>query len=76
MTTLVSIIVALIIVGAVLYLVNLAPIDGRIKQIIFVIVLVVLLIAVIQWITSGRPLRILSGNGPIEQEITPTVVNT
>lgn len=39
-----SILIALVIVGAVLYIISLIPIDSRIKQIIYVLVVVVLAI--------------------------------
>lgn len=47
--TLVGLVVALIIVGLLLYLIQLLPIDAVIKQIIYVIVIV----AVILWLISA-----------------------
>ena len=44
----ISLIVTLVILGLVLYLVNLLPIDGTIKQIIWVITIVVIIALVLQ----------------------------
>lgn len=44
----IELLVLLIIVGAILYLVRLAPLDGFIKQIIYVIAVVILLVYVLR----------------------------
>ncbi len=46
--TLVGLIVTLIVVGLLLYLINLLPLDGTIKNIIHVVVIIVVIIWVIQ----------------------------
>lgn len=46
--TLVSLIVFLIIIGLLLYLVNMLPIDGTIKNIIYVVVIVFVIIWLLQ----------------------------
>ena len=48
-TAIISIIVALVIVGLVLYLIDIIPMDGTIKQIIRVIVI----IAVVVWLLQS-----------------------
>lgn len=48
----IELLVILIVVGAVLYLVRLAPLDGFIKQIIYVIAVVMLLIYVLRNLAS------------------------
>lgn len=45
---LIQLIIALVIIGAVLYILTLLPIDARIKQIINVIVIVVIVIWLLQ----------------------------
>lgn len=50
---LLTLIIYLIVIGAVLYCVNLLPIDGNIKKIINVLVIVVVIIAVIQMLLGG-----------------------
>jgi len=54
--SLIGILVFLIVVGLVLYIVQLLPIDATIKRIIYVVVLVVILIYLLQ---------ILVGTGPV-----------
>lgn len=44
----ISLLIALIVIGAVLYLVGLLPVDGTIKQIIYVLAIVAVLIWVLR----------------------------
>lgn len=46
--TLISLIITLVIIGFVLYLINLLPIDGKIKQIIYAVVILIVIIWVLQ----------------------------
>lgn len=48
-----SVLIFLIIIGAVLYVVNLLPIDATIKQVIWVIVIVLVLIMVLQMLMGA-----------------------
>jgi len=57
-STIISIIVTLIIVGLVLYLIDLIPMDGAIKQIIRIIVIIL----VILWLLRAFGLL---GGGPV-----------
>jgi hypothetical protein len=50
---LISILIFLIILGAILYLIQLLPIDALIKQIIYVIVIVIVLIWLLQALAGG-----------------------
>lgn len=54
LSVLLSILVTLFIVGAVLYLVKISPIDGFIKQVMYVIVVIFVLI----WLLESLPLGI------------------
>ncbi len=56
---LISLIVTLIIVGLLLYLINLLPLDGTIKQIIHVVIIVCVIIYVVQ------ALGLLGGAAPL-----------
>lgn len=58
---LISIIVTLIVVGLLLYLIGLIPMDGTIKQIIRVVVI----IAVILWLLQSFGLLGPIGHGPV-----------
>jgi len=49
---LVYIVIALIIVGGLLYLIQLIPIDATIKKIIFVLVLIVVAIAALKYVAG------------------------
>lgn len=48
MSALITLLIALIIIGAVLYVVSLLPIDGTVKKIIYVVALVILAIYLIR----------------------------
>ena len=50
----ISLIIALLVLGLVLYVVNLLPIDGTIKQIIQAVAIVAIVIWVIQTFMGGR----------------------
>jgi hypothetical protein len=58
--SLISLLVVLVVFGAVLYIVQLLPIDGTIKRIIGVVVVVVLLLYVLQafGLISGTGIRL------------------
>ena len=56
MTTLVQLVIALVILGAILYILSLLPIDGTVKRIINVIVVVVLVVWLLMWFVGGGPL--------------------
>ncbi len=61
--TLISLIVSLVVVGLILWLVSLLPIDGKIKNIINVVVLIV----VILWLL--QVFHVLGGNDILNQRI-------
>jgi len=52
--TLLGLIVALVVVGLVLWLVNSLPIDGRIKTIIVVVTILVILLCLLQALGGGN----------------------
>jgi len=61
----IDLIIVLVIFGAILYLLNLVPVDAVVKQVIRVIVIVFLVIFAINALLQmtgrgGRPIRILS----------------
>lgn len=63
--SIVGLVILLIVVGAALYLLQLVPMDGTVKQVIKVLVIVVLVIVVVIFLaqlvglsTGGPPLRI------------------
>lgn len=56
---LLSLLIALIIVGAVLYIMNLLPIDARIKSIITVLVIVLVAIWALQVLLGGGGHRLV-----------------
>lgn len=58
--TLVGIVVLLLVIGAILYIISLLPIDVTIKRIIYVVVVIVVLIYVLQQfglISGSIPLK-------------------
>ena len=58
--SLIGLIVVLVIVGAVLYILSLLPIDGTVKRIIYVIVLILVFLYVLQafGLISGTGIRL------------------
>lgn len=56
---LIEIVIALLIVGLVLYLIDFIPIDGTIKQVIRVVVIVFVIIWLLQALVGGGSLNFL-----------------
>jgi hypothetical protein len=50
-----TLLVGLIILGVVLYLVQLIPMDGTVKQVIRVIAILFMVLLVISWLTGWSP---------------------
>ena len=51
MTTLISILITFVVVILVLYLVNMLPIDGRAKQIVQVVVIIIGILSMLKYLT-------------------------
>ncbi len=51
--SLISLVITLIIVGAVLYVISLLPIDGTVKKIINIVVILVILLWILQMFVGG-----------------------
>lgn len=51
-----SLLIALIVVGVVLYLIQLIPMDARVKQIIMVLAIAIIVIWVLQMLLGGGPI--------------------